>query len=462
MPQSKPATKKHGNVKITIKKMGINGEGVGYYQRKIIFIPKALPNEVVITKITEEQPNFLRGEIVSLLQASPIRAQRPADLTKLSHSVGGLELAHVKYKAQLDLKDDVIRQSLAKFQPAGYRDYPLLPPIGAPSPWHYRYKAQFPVRKLTNRLIAGLYQPNSHLLIDLPKMPTQSKGSLQAIRQLLPILKRLNISIYDEKKDRGNVKTLIARESAATHDIQLTLVTQGKTLDHTKELIRAIRTNMPQVIGIFQNVQPEDTSLIWGESTYLLWGQPHLTEKIGSYQFSLSPRSFLQLNPPQIAPLYDRIAAALKLNQQDILLDLYAGVGTIGIYLAHQVQQVISLEVIPEAVADAKRNAERNHITNLTTICSEVASALPRLFKGKRPQPTAFVVDPPRSGLDPKTLKALTHFPIERGVYVSCNPSTLAQDLVTLSSVYDVESLQQVDMFPQTARIEVVVSLKRR
>ncbi|MFL1696357.1 23S rRNA (uracil(1939)-C(5))-methyltransferase RlmD [Weissella kandleri] len=442
---------------ITIKKLGINGEGIGSYKRKITFIPGALPGEVVDVKVNNVTAKFIEAEIRKFKQTSSDRV-KPVD----DQNVGGFELEHLAYPKQLAFKQDIISQALAKYRPRGYQDITILPTIGMEKPSGYRNKAQFPVRQMKDGSIAvGMYQRNSHFLVDLPKVSTQHPATLKVVRTVRDIIAELGLPIYEEKKHTGIIKTLIARVSEASGEVQLTLVTNSAKIPQLSKLIMLIHDCLPEVVSIHQNINSGETSLIWGPETKLLWGQKYITETINGKQFKLSPRAFLQLNPKQTTRLYQEALAALDLQHADKLIDAYSGVGTIGISLAHAAGEVRGMDTVPEAIEDAKQNITLNAVDNAQYFTGKAEELIPQ-WAAAGWVADAIVVDPPRTGLDSNLRQLLiTHAP-EKFVYISCNESTLARDLVDLTKVYDVDYIQPIDMFPQTARWEGVVKFTKK
>ena len=442
---------------LTIKRLDINGSGIGYYKRKITFVVGALPGEVVVAEVTAVHDRYLEAKLHRVKRPSPHRV-KPID----PHygQVGGIELAHLDYGQQLVFKRDVVSQALAKYKPAGWQHYDVRATIGAKHPLHYRNKAQVPVRMQDGHVVAGLYAPNSHKLIPLTEFATQKPLTMQIINQLCALLEKLEVPIYDEATNAGIVKTLVVRESTRG-EVQLTFVTNSKKLPHSNQLLAAIAKDIPAVISVSQNINPGKTSMVWGPETKLLAGAPYLIETIRGREFQLSPQAFLQLNPEQTERLYQLAIDALDLQPHEKLVDAYAGVGTIGLSLADQAKQVRGMEVIAEAVADANANAERNQITNARYDVGKAEDVFPKwLTEGFRPD--AVIVDPPRAGLDRQFIQALHLARPKRFVYISCNPSTLARDLVALSRDWQVDYIQSIDMFPQTARCEAVVKFTKR
>ncbi|QEA59134.1 23S rRNA (uracil(1939)-C(5))-methyltransferase RlmD [Leuconostoc koreense] len=446
------------NFPLTIKRLGINGEGIGYFKRKIVFVPGALPNEVAVVKVTEVEPKYIAAKVLKIREKSPDRV-KPLD--EFADSVGGFELEHMNYPAQLRFKKDVLVQSLEKFQPKGWSDYDIRETIGMENPYEYRNKAQFPVRKIGDELSVGMYKRGSHELVDLPVVHTQTPATMKVMRTVRELLDKLSVSIYNEDKNRGTVKTIVARVSHTTGEVQLTFVTNTDGFPGDTALIEAINKALPEVTGIFQNYNPGRTSLIWGEETLKLWGKDYIEETILGKTFQLSPRAFMQLNHTQMSVVYNQALSALDLTHADKLVDAYAGVGTIGLSLADKAGEVRGMEIIPEAVDDANHNAALNHINNAKYEVGTAEKLFPK-WQAQGWVADALVVDPPRTGLDTALRREILRTQPEKFVYISCNASTLARDLVDLSKAYQVDYIQSIDMFPQTARWEGVVKLTKR
>ncbi|KRN28397.1 RNA methyltransferase [Lactobacillus selangorensis] len=440
---------------LSIKRLGINGEGIGYYQHKIVFVPGALPHEEIVAEITDVAERFLRGKVHRIRKASKERVQpRNSEFGQ----VGGIELEDLAYPAQLRFKRDVIIQALQKFRPDHYGDIKILPTMGMDDPYGYRNKAQFQVREQDGHLSAGLYKEHSHDLVDLPSFATQMPGTLHVIRTLLPILTDLGMPIYNEQAHSGILKTLVVRESQATGELQLTFITNSKKLPRKRDLLAAIHAQLPQVVSVLQNFNPGETSLIWGTETKLLAGKETITEKLNGITFELSARAFFQMNPAQTARLYELVSDALDLTPDENLVDAYCGVGTIGLSLAHDAKEVRGMDTTPESIADAQKNAQLNGVLNARYEVGSAEVLLPQWLK-EGFQMDALVVDPPRTGLDRSLIDTILKSQPRKFVYVSCNPSTLARDLVQLSQDYRVDFIQPIDMFPQTARVEALVKL---
>ena len=445
------------DVIITIKRLGINGEGIGYYKKKIIFIPGALPDEVVVAKIVKSYPHYLQGELVRIKEKSPDRVAFPEGVDP---EIGGLELAHLSYEKQLEFKRNNMLESLRKYHPRNYAKYKVKKTIPAPDEWHYRNKAQYQIENVHGKTKLGLFAPNSHRLIDLPKMPTQSEDTQKTEREIKVLIEKLHVPVANFRRHLPGVKTIVVRQSEASKEIQVTLITIGHKIKNLIPLAKEIM-KLDNVVSVYQNETEWQNPQVWGNKTEKLLGKNQIMEEILGKKFALSPRAFFQLNPVQTVNLYSEALKYLDLTPDQTLIDAYSGVGTLGILAADRVKQVIGIETIPEAVKDAEHNVELNHIKNADYIQGSVEKVLPEL-KNSGVSIDALIVDPPRTGLAKKLIKTLLQVKPETFVYISCNPSTLAQDLVLLSEVYDVRVIQNVDMLPQTPRCEAVAKLVLR
>jgi len=329
------------------------------------------------------------------------------------------------------------------------------------APWGYRNKAQFQVGKKDGLIIAGLYKTGSHELIDLRDCQVQHQATNTIVAKTREVIEKLGIPIYDERKRTGVIRTVVARVAFATGETQLTLVTATPDIPKVKELILELRYQLPELVSIVQNVNNRKTSLVFGEQTKELWGKPSIAEKLGALSFDLSARAFFQLNPEQTVKLYDEVKKAAQLTGEELVLDLYCGTGTIALWLAPFAKEVRGIELIAEAVEDAKQNAAKNYIQNASFYVGKAEVLMPKWAK-QGVKPDVVVVDPPRTGLDAALIESLLAVRPQKIVYVSCNPATLAKDCKRLMERYDVRSIQPVDMFPHTPHVECTVLLKLR
>lgn len=345
-----------------------------------------------------------------------------------------------------------------KFKPEGYENYEIRKTIGMSEPEHYRAKLQFQVRSFGGNVKAGLYAQGTHRLIDIKDCLVQDSLTQEMINRVAELLGKYKLPIYNERKIAG-VRTVMIRRAQASGEVQLIFIT-SKRLDFDDVVIELVR-EFPELKTVAVNINASKTSDIYGQITEVIWGQESINEEVLDYGFSLSPRAFYQLNPKQTQILYSEAVKALDVKEDDDLIDAYCGVGTIGLAFAGKVKSVRGMDIIPEAIQDAKENALYMGFTNTHYEAGKAEDIIPRWYsEGFRAN--ALIVDPPRTGLDDKLLNTILKMPPEKMVYVSCNTSTLARDLVTLTKVYHVHYIQSVDMFPHTARTEAVVKLQRK
>ncbi|HJA47225.1 MAG TPA: 23S rRNA (uracil(1939)-C(5))-methyltransferase RlmD [Candidatus Limosilactobacillus excrementigallinarum] len=440
---------------LTIKKLGVEGQGIGYFKHKVCFVPGALPNEVVVAEVTKVHEKYLEAAIHRLKKNSSDRVI-PRDDYALD--AGGFEFENLAYPAQLQFKRQMVIESLAKFKPRGYRHYEVRPTIGSEKQYGYRNKAQFQIRQQNGQVVAGLYRSGSHEVVDMQECAIQMPGIMKVMRALVDKTTQLGIPLYDESNHSGILKTIVVRESATTHQIQVTFITNSPKLLKKHQLLTFIAEQLPSVVSVMQNINPGDTPLVWGNETLHLAGEPYITDSLMGLDFHLSARSFLQLNPYQTETLYEEAAKAMELTSTDTLIDAYAGIGTIGLALANRVKEVRGMEIIPEAVADANQNAALNNITNAMYETGSAEELLPK-WRAEGLHFDALVVDPPRTGLDNKLIQQILQEKPTKFAYISCNMASLARNLARLVPTYRVDYIQPIDMMPQTPRCEAVVKL---
>ncbi|HGD6142991.1 TPA: 23S rRNA (uracil(1939)-C(5))-methyltransferase RlmD [Streptococcus agalactiae] len=442
-------------IPLKIKRMGINGEGIGFYKKTLIFVPGALKGEEVFCQISSVRRNFAEAKLLKINKKSKNRVDPACSIYK---ECGGCQIMHLQYDRQLEFKTDIIRQALMKFKPEGYENYEIRKTIGMSEPEHYRAKLQFQVRSFGGNVKAGLYAQGTHRLIDIKDCLVQDRLTQEMINRVAELLGKYKLPIYNERKIAG-VRTVMIRRAQASGEVQLIFIT-SKRLDFDDVVIELVR-EFPELKTVAVNINASKTSDIYGQITEVIWGQESINEEVLDYGFSLSPRAFYQLNPKQTQILYSEAVKALDVKEDDDLIDAYCGVGTIGLAFAGKVKSVRGMDIIPEAIQDAKENALHMGFTNTHYEAGKAEDIIPRWYsEGFRAN--ALIVDPPRTGLDDKLLNTILKMPPEKMVYVSCNTSTLARDLVTLTKVYHVHYIQSVDMFPHTARTEAVVKLQRK
>jgi 23S rRNA (uracil1939-C5)-methyltransferase len=443
------------HVPFTIKRLGINGEGVGYFKKQVVFVPGALPNEEVIAEITNVKHKFAEGRVKRIRKMSDDRVKAPCPIYE---KCGGCQLQHLSYEGQLKAKRDIVVQAFERHGNVRNLEKKLEQTIGMEEPWKYRNKAQFQVGLLKGKVIAGLYGANSHRLININECIVQRPETTKVINNVKQILQDLKISIYDERKRKGLVRTIVTRIGVSTGEVQLVLITSKEELPKKDLLIQEVKKRLPEVKSIMQNVNGQKTSLIFGDKTFTLDGKETIEEVLGDLSFDLSARAFFQLNPTQTVKLYDEVKKEAGLTGKEKIVDAYCGVGTIGLWLADEAGEIRGMDVIEDSIVDANKNAKAKGYDNAHYVVGKAEYWMPKWVK-EGWKPDVVVVDPPRTGCDEKLLKTILDVKPKKVVYVSCNPSTLAKDVKILTKLYKVERIQPVDMFPQTAHVESVTTL---
>ena len=299
---------------------------------------------------------------------------------------------------------------------------------------------------------------NSHQLVNIDQCVVQHPKTNKAVGTVKKILQRLQIPIYNEKSKKGVVRTIVARFGIQTGELQIVLITATKELPKKEQIIEELKKRLPEVKSLMQNINGEKTSLIFGKETINLGGNDYIQETLGDLSFELSARTFFQLNPEQTVRLYNEVKKAAELTGKEKVVDAYCGVGTIGLWVADGAAEIRGMDVIPESIEDAKKNAARHGIKHAKYVTGKAEVLLPKWTK-KGWTPDVVIVDPPRTGLDGQLLDTILKVKPKKVVYVSCNPSTLAKDIQVLSKIYKVEYMQPVDMFPQTSHVECVTQM---
>ncbi|MDF9417706.1 23S rRNA (uracil(1939)-C(5))-methyltransferase RlmD [Bacillus altitudinis] len=443
---------------LTIKRLGINGEGVGYFKKQVVFVPGALPGEEVVVEATNVQAKYAEGTVRKVRKRSEHRVKPPCPVYE---ECGGCQLQHLAYEQQLKEKRDIVIQSMERHTKLSVEKIDIRATIGMEDPWHYRNKSQFQVgRSHSGDIIAGLYGLNSHKLVPIKECIVQHPKTNKTTGVVRKILEKFGVSVYNERTRKGDVRSIVVRVGFETGEVQVVLVTSKPEFPKKKEIAEAIQKRLPEVTSIMHNINGEKTSVIFGHKTSLLAGNMVIQEFLGDVSFELSARAFFQLNPKQTLKLYDEAKKAVKLTGKEKVVDAYCGVGTIGMWLSDGAKEVRGMDVIKESIDDAKKNAKKHGMKNATYVTGTAEHWLPKWVKeGFRPD--VIVVDPPRTGCERTFLDTVKQVKPKRFVYVSCNPSTLAKDLEYMSKDYKIEYMQPVDMFPHTAHVECVVSMVR-
>ncbi|RSK53654.1 23S rRNA (uracil(1939)-C(5))-methyltransferase RlmD [Bacillus canaveralius] len=440
---------------LTIKRLGINGEGVGYFKKQVVFVPGALPGEEVVVEATKVHPKFAEARIKKIRKKSEYRVK---PVCPIYEQCGGCQLQHLHYDQQLKGKRDIVVQSLERHTKLKVHELDIRETIGMDDPWNYRNKSQFQVGERDGKVLAGLYGLNSHKLINIQQCAVQHPQTNNATEIVKGVLQDLKIPIYNERTRKGVVRTIVARVGVQTAELQIVLITATAEIPKKDLVIQEILKRLPDVKSIVQNINGEKTSVIFGNKTETLAGKDFIQETLGELSFELSARTFFQLNPEQTVVLYNEVKKAAALTGKEKIVDAYCGVGTIGLWLADGAAEIRGMDVVPESIEDAKKNAKRHGVNQATYVTGKAEDLLTKWLK-EGWKPDIIVVDPPRTGCDRQFLQTVLKIKPKKLIYVSCNPSTLAKDIDFLGREYKVEYIQPVDMFPQTAHVECISQL---
>ncbi|KEO81786.1 23S rRNA (uracil(1939)-C(5))-methyltransferase RlmD [Tumebacillus flagellatus] len=447
---------KNNYYEIDITGLGHEGEGVGKVEGFTVFVPRALPGERVKAKITKVQKTYGYGRLIETLVATPDRQEPPCPIY---HRCGGCQLQHLSYEAQLRHKRQTVVDALTRIgKLEGVKVHETL---GMEEPWLYRNKAQVPLGEIDGRLAVGFYAPRTHEIIEMQGCPIQHPYNDEIVHTTKQILQELGIKHYDEQTHTGLVRHIIGRVGFHTGETMVVLVTNGRKIPKAELLVEKIRERIPHVVSIIQNVNTQQTNVIFGRETVTLWGNDTITDTIGDIKFDISARSFFQVNPVQTEVLYGKTLEYAQLTGTETVIDAYCGIGTISLFLAKKAKDVYGVEVVPEAIEDAKKNAALNGLENAHFEVGGAEVVIPRWHE-EGVKVDVIVVDPPRKGCEEELLATIAEMKPERVVYVSCNPSTLARDLRYLEDHgFKTVEVQPVDMFPHTFHVECVSLLVR-
>ncbi|WP_100397857.1 23S rRNA (uracil(1939)-C(5))-methyltransferase RlmD [Bacillus sp. FJAT-44742] len=453
--QGNVPVQKNEIIDVTFEDLTHEGAGVAKVDGYALFVPNALPGEHAKIKVVKTKKGYGFGKLLEHTKESEYRVEPPCPIYK---QCGGCQLQHLSYEGQLDYKQNQVKNVLQRI--GGLENVTVHPTLGMEDPWRYRNKAQVPVGMEEGGLVAGFYQQRSHQIINMERCVIQDEANDEAVSRVKEIADQYGIKAYDEKIHKGTLRHIVARHALNTDQLMVVLVTKGTELPNKKNIIEEIRQALPNVKSIVQNINPKRTNVIFGEQTNVLWGEEYIYDTIGEIKFAISARSFYQVNPKQTKVLYDKALEYANLTGRETVIDAYCGIGTISLFLAQKAKHVYGVEIVPEAISDAKRNAKLNHMDNVDFAVGEAEEVIPWWHTAQGITPDVIVVDPPRKGCDEKLLETIIKMKPERVVYVSCNPATLARDLKILEEGgFETKEVQPVDMFPQTTHVECVAQI---
>lgn len=435
------------------------GEGLGKVDNFVVFVPQAFPDDELKVKLISVKPSYARGLIKEVIKPSPFRVKPECNVTT---ECGGCQWQELEYQKQLEFKLKNLIDNFEKFGKLSKEEIEEANQgiKGMEVPYLYRNKAQFPFGMAGSKMRAGFYAPKSHNIIEFDKCKIQSDLINKVFWKVKKLIKRYEVDIYNEKTKTGLFRHLVIRHSFALNQILLGFVTTSTKFPKLEKIIEEITNDFPQIVGIINNINSKDSNFILGDKNITVFGKDHIIELLGDLQYKISLNSFFQVNPIQAVNLYNQVLEYSNVNENTKILDAYAGTGSIALWLAKKAKDVMGIEVVKEAVKDGIENAKLNNIENFSFKLGKVEEILPDALEEFKP--SLLVLDPPRKGCEDYIFDTLENSTVERIVYVSCNPSTLARDTKLIcDNGFKLTKFKAFDMFPHTHHLETVACFEK-
>ena len=453
---------KNDELILKIEDMGVDGAGIGKVEGMTFFVKDAVIGDVVRAKIIKLKKTYGYARLMELLEASPDRVEPKCPYYR---QCGGCQIQALSYEKQLEFKERKVRNNLERI--GRFTEIPMEPIVGMEEPFHYRNKAQFPVgTDKDGHIVTGFYAGRTHTIIPNRDCALGLPVNKEILDIVIAFMEKYHISAYDEKAGKGLVRHVLISCGFSSQEKMVCLIINGKSLPHGEKLVEELR-KIDGMTSISINCNTERTNVILGRKTIVLWGQEYITDQIGDISYEISPVSFYQVNPVQTEKLYGLALEYADLHGEETVWDLYCGIGTISLFLAQKAKQVYGVEIIPQAIENAKRNAVKNGIENAEFFVGKSEEVLPEFYEkeaaaGRKAHADVIVVDPPRKGCDEKLLETIVKMAPDRVVYVSCDSATLARDLKILCEQgYELKRVCAVDQFCHTVHTEAVCLLTR-
>lgn len=448
-----PPVNKNEEIELTVESLSHEGVGVCKVNGYPLFVKNALPGETVNVKVTKTLKNYGFGRLQEIVTPSIDRVTPPCAVYS---QCGGCQLQHLSYQGQKNFKQQHV---IDVFRRLGhFTDANVLETKGMDNPWAYRNKSQLPYGTVNGMNQLGFYRERSHDLIATDTCLIQNTHNDRAMQAINAILAKHEVFPYNERTHKGVLRHVMLRYGRSTNELMVVLITRTPDMPSRRVIVEEIIAAVPEIVSVYQNVNNKKTNVIFGEQTIHLYGQETIEDTIHDVKFKISPRSFYQINPDQTEILYAEALKSAALTGNENVIDAYCGIGSISLCLAKDAKHVYGVEIVPEAIEDAKENAIINGLENTTFEAGPAEVVIPNWYK-QGITADVICVDPPRKGCDEKLLNTLLKMKPRRIVYVSCNPATLARDArVLVDGGYKLEDVQPVDMFPQTTHVEVVTA----
>ena len=428
---------------------GFEGEGIAKIDNFTIFIPGTIKGEKVRILIVKVLSSHGFGKIVEIIEKSQARQDVDCNTYK---RCGGCNLRHVKYEETLKMKQNAVQSLVNKTLKNKLQ---VKETVGMENPLHYRNKAQYPIGiNKQGEPVIGVFANRTHEVIPIDNCLIQNKKSEEIAKFIIEFIKEKNISIYDEKTGKGLVRHIVTKVGIKTGEIMCVIVINGHKIPNESELVENLKTRYPEIKAIVKNINIKNTNVILGQENINLYGNGYIEDILGEYKFKISPLSFYQVNPVQAEKLYNLGVSMAEITKDDVVFDLYCGIGTISLFMSKFAKKVYGIEIVEEAVKMAKENAESNNVSNTEFFAGDVEIVLDDLINNKWLKADVVMFDPPRKGLDKKSIDNILNIRPKKIVYISCNPATLIRDLADFENEYDIKTIIPVDMFPFTSHIE--------
>lgn len=434
---------------------GFEGEGIAKIDDFTIFIPSAIKGEKIKVLIVKVLSSYAYGKIIEIIEKSPNRAE--VDCTTYKRC-GGCDLRHINYEETLNMKQNAVQNLVNKNLKTNIK---VKPTWGMGNPYNYRNKLQFPVGvDKDGKPVIGVFANRTHEIIPIENCMIQNEKSVQIAKYVLDCIKKYHISVYNEIDQTGLVRHIIVKSSKRLDEYMVIIVINGDFLPFEKDFANDLYYACRQICSIFVNINKKNTNVILGNKNKLIYGREYLEDFLGDFVFKISPLSFYQVNAVQAEAMYNYAVEEAKITKDDIVFDLYCGIGTISLFMAKHAKKVYGVEIVEQAIQMAKENAKVNDNENTEFIAGDTEFILTDLIQNKKIIPDVVMVDPPRKGLDNTTINNILEIKPRKVVYISCNPASLVRDLAKMEDVYEIKSIQPFDMFPFSHHVECCSVLK--
>ena len=434
---------------------GFEGEGIAKIDGFTIFIPNAIKGEKIKILIVKVLSSHAFGKIIEVIEKSEHRVEQDCSTYK---RCGGCNLRHIDYEETLNMKQRVVQNLVNK---SLKNKIEVKPTWGMGNPYYYRNKLQFPVGKdKDGNAIVGVFANRTHEIIQLEECMIQERQATQISKDVVNLINKYRVSVYDEKNHIGLIRHIVIKTGFRSREVMVILVINGEELPFKNEIVKELTEKYNEIASVVLNVNNKNTNVILGEKNIIILGNGYIEDFLGEYSFKISPLSFYQVNPVQAEALYNIAIENTEISKQDTVFDLYCGIGTITLFASKYAKKVYGVEIVEQAIKDAKENAKMNNVENAEFIAGDTEQILTDLIDNKKIIPDIIIVDPPRRGLDNTTINNILKIKPKKVTYISCNPATLTRDLSLLEDLYEIKMIQPVDMFPFTSHVECVSVLE--